>query len=370
MDSNDSASPPRNAPADCRGRILTGDFSTGLQNRVREVVERFRAFDAVGGPAIPYVAAWRADGAAIWYEFAGWRLAHLLGCGCDAAAERFRAGVLERRVFRAPAAGRGVREEILPPAELERQRPGLRAEARRDGTLEAVYKVAGAGGEAVWLKDQARVEYHEADDLFLSLGCLTPISHEMALEDELKSAQEALRVSERKFREQAVRDNLTGLYNTRYLYRALQELIEASRKDGRPFSLIFMDMDNFKAVVDAHGHLNASRTLQEVAGTIRETLPAPAYGVAYGGDEFVAVLPGWDKARALALAEGLRNAVAGARYLTGRGLEVRVQASLGVSTFPEDTEDLTDMLALADQAMFRVKKLGKNSVAGVAPPPP
>lgn len=351
----------------CQGRILAGNFSPGLQARVRELVQRFRAFDEAGSPTIPYVAAWHADGETIWYEFVGRRLALLLGWEDVAAAERFRASVVERRVFRAPVAGLGVREEILPSGELDRQRSGLRDEVRRDGALEAVYKVAAATGEPVWLKDQARVEYHEPDDLFLSMGCLTPVSHEMALEDELKSAQEALRVSERKFREQAVRDNLTGLFNTRYLYRALQELIAGSRRDDVPFSLIFMDMDNFKAVVDAHGHLNASRALQEVAGTIRETLAPPAFGVAYGGDEFVAVLPGVAKGTALALAERLRAAVAEARYLTGRGLCVRVQASLGVSTFPEDAEDLSDMLALADQAMFRVKKQGKNSVAAVNP---
>jgi diguanylate cyclase (GGDEF)-like protein len=354
-------------PEACQGRILGGDFSDDLQTRVRALVQRFQLFDEAGSPAIPYVAAWHAEGQSIWYEFVGRRLALLLGCDCDSTAERFRSSVVERRVFRAPVAGLGVREEILPSEELNRRRAGLREEVRRDGTLEAVYKVAAADAEPVWLKDQALVEYHESDALFLSIGCLTPVSHEMALEDDLKSAQEALRVSERKFREQAVRDNLTGLYNTRYLYRALQELIAGSRGDGSPFSLVFMDMDNFKAVVDAHGHLNASRTLQEVAGTIRETLAAPAFGVAYGGDEFVAVLPGFEKSAALELAERLRAAVAAARYLTGRGLCVRVQASLGVSTFPEDAEDLTDMLALADQAMFRVKKQGKNAVAAVGP---
>jgi GGDEF domain-containing protein len=113
-----------------------------------------------------------------------------------------------------------------------------------------------------------------------------------------KRLEEQLRREHRKLRKLSLLDNLTGFFNTRYLYQALDELISASRDSVTPFSLIFMDMDNFKSVVDTHGHLNGSQALREVARTIKSVIKKPSFGVAYGGDEFVLVLPGLDKAQA------------------------------------------------------------------------
>jgi diguanylate cyclase (GGDEF)-like protein len=188
----------------------------------------------------------------------------------------------------------------------------------------------------------------------------------MEAEEHLKLVQKALRKSEQKFRKQAIHDNLTGLYNTRYLYRALAELIKKSTSHGLIFSLVFMDIDNFKQVVDTHGHLNASKALQEIAATIKTTLRPPAYGVAYGGDEFVLVLPGFDKQQALDMAETIRKRIKETIYLQKAGLKVCISSSLGVSTFPDDADTLTELLALADQAMFSVKERGKDSVCGIS----
>jgi diguanylate cyclase (GGDEF)-like protein len=127
-----------------------------------------------------------------------------------------------------------------------------------------------------------------------------------------------------------------------------------------------MDIDNFKQVVDTHGHLNASKALQEIAATIKTTLEDPAYGVAYGGDEFVLVLPGFDKQQAMGMAETIRKRIKETVYLQKVGLEVSISSSLGVSTFPDDGDTLTDLLALADQAMFSVKERGKDSVCGIS----
>jgi PAS domain S-box-containing protein len=84
-----------------------------------------------------------------------------------------------------------------------------------------------------------------------------------------KRLQEALRREHRKMQKLSLLDNLTGLHNTRYLYQALEKILAESRQSEIPFSLIFMDMDNFKHVVDTHGHLNGSQALREVAQTIR-----------------------------------------------------------------------------------------------------
>lgn len=177
-----------------------------------------------------------------------------------------------------------------------------------------------------------------------------------------KRADEKLRRSRETFRELSVRDNLTGLYNTRYLYQKLDELFADAQKNGMSFSLVFMDMDNFKHVVDTYGHLNGSRALQEVGATIRQSLSEPAFGVAYGGDEFVVVLPGLDKSQAFEKAEEIRSRMRETDYLTSSGYHVRLQASFGIATFPDDAADKDGLLALADQAMFHVKEKGKDAV--------
>jgi diguanylate cyclase (GGDEF)-like protein/PAS domain S-box-containing protein len=177
-----------------------------------------------------------------------------------------------------------------------------------------------------------------------------------------KHLEERLRRSREKFRNLSLKDNLTGLYNTRYLYQALDRLVAESRLSGKPFALVFMDMDHFKRVVDTHGHLNGSQALREVARTIRAAIRKPSFGVAYGGDEFVVVLPGCDRDRALLKAEAIRLKMKQTTYLTGAGLAVKLGASFGLAAFPEDARDRTGLLALADKALFRVKQTGKGGI--------
>ncbi len=162
--------------------------------------------------------------------------------------------------------------------------------------------------------------------------------------------------------EMAVRDNLTGLFNQRYLYPNLKRHIKRCRNTNRPLSLIFMDMDDFKTVVDRLGHLNGSRALSEVAQRIQACLTEPAFGVAYGGDEFVIVLPEINRPQAVNQATQIRRSIKNAPYLTRWGHQVMLTASFGVATFPEDADDGTGLLALADNAMFRVKTTGKDRV--------
>jgi two-component system, cell cycle response regulator len=178
-----------------------------------------------------------------------------------------------------------------------------------------------------------------------------------------KRAEDALRASEERFRDLAVRDNLTGLYNTRYLYDALEALLQASTAAGTGFSVVFADLDHFKEVVDTHGHLNGSHIIQEVAQTIRSCLPEPAWAVAYAGDEFVIVLPGAARGSACEKAEEIRTRIATTDYLASRGAAVRITASFGVVVHPDDAGDLAGLLALADQALFGVKRGGRNAVA-------
>ncbi len=189
-----------------------------------------------------------------------------------------------------------------------------------------------------------------------ALGILTVIADYAAIAVENMRRYEEIQTM-------AHSDNLTGLYNTRYFYRALKSLITKSKASNRTFSLIFMDLDNFKNVVDTYGHLNGSQAIKEVARTIRDTLREPEYGVSYGGDEFVVVLPGYNKIKALWKAEEIRHRMMETEYLSGKGHRVKISASFGVACYPEDATDFQRLLSLADRAMFRVKDEGKNAVA-------
>jgi len=179
---------------------------------------------------------------------------------------------------------------------------------------------------------------------------------------ERKRAEDALRASEERFRELAVLDNLTGLYNTRYLYQALAALVAESAREPSTFSVVFIDLDRFKRVVDRRGHLNGSRAIQEVAATIRSCLRPPACAVAYAGDEFVVVLPGAARAVAVDTAQQIRHRIRETPYLAATGQPVRLAASFGVATFPDDARDLEGLLAIGDQALFSVKRTGRDGI--------
>ncbi len=215
-------------------------------------------------------------------------------------------------------------------------------------------KIRQRDGEPAWILLNVRLNSDNPDE---------PVVEGIAVDHTAyKLAEEELRHSEETFRYLAIHDNLTGLYNTRYLYQSLDRLLKISSADDTRFSLIFMDIDNFKKVVDTYGHLNGSQALQEVAATIRQTLTDPAYGVAYGGDEFVVVLPGFGKSQAMDKAGEIRERMCETVYLSSKGHQVSLRASYGISTYPDDAADMTNLLTLADKAMFRIKESGKDAV--------
>ena len=180
----------------------------------------------------------------------------------------------------------------------------------------------------------------------------------------LHQTQQALKASQAKYRELSFIDDLTGLYNTRYLYQALQQLL--AEHPQHPLTIVFMDIDRFKLVVDTHGHLNGSRAIAELAAVVRPLLPEGCFGVSYGGDEFVVVLTGHDRQAGTERAEQIRIAIAGHRFLTGQQLELRITVSCGVAAYPEDAQTLVDLLGNADHALFETKRRGKNGVVTYA----
>jgi len=153
-------------------------------------------------------------------------------------------------------------------------------------------------------------------------------------------------------------DDLTHLYNTRYLDMVLDREVQG----GRPFTVLFMDLDRFKRVNDEHGHLSGSRLLVEVARVLRSCVRDDDILVRYGGDEYVMLLVGIDSGGGLKVAERIRRAVEDHRFLSREGSRVRITCSIGLASFPEHAQGTAEILDMADRAMYRGKRSSRNVV--------
>ncbi len=157
-------------------------------------------------------------------------------------------------------------------------------------------------------------------------------------------------------------DEVTGFYNPRYLAWQLDQLVPQILAQGGQFSVVFLDLDNFKAVVDTQGHLRGSKVLGEVARVINTVMPPEGSLVRYGGDEFILLLPHTSKPQALALTRNLRDALNRSRFLQEEGVGLELTASYGIATLPEDARDKETLLLIADRAMYRSKGRGKDCI--------
>jgi diguanylate cyclase (GGDEF)-like protein len=160
----------------------------------------------------------------------------------------------------------------------------------------------------------------------------------------------------------SVTDDLTQLFNSRFLHDALRREAKRTLRSGLPLSLLFVDLDGFKAINDIHGHLQGSRALIEAAEVIRGSARETDIVARFGGDEFAVVLPetGVDGARSLA--RRLRDRIARFVFLADRGQGNRITASIGVATMPDVADTVEGLLQAADAAMYRVKVHGKNGI--------
>jgi diguanylate cyclase (GGDEF)-like protein len=159
-------------------------------------------------------------------------------------------------------------------------------------------------------------------------------------------------------RDLAYVDDLTQLFNTRYLDLTLNRELDG----GKPFSVLFLDLDRFKTVNDEHGHLSGSQLLVEVGRVLRSCVRDEDVIVRYGGDEYVVVLVGIDAGGGLKVAERIRRAIEDHRFLSREGGRVRITASIGLASYPEHAARKADLIDLADRAMYRGKRTTRNVV--------
>jgi diguanylate cyclase (GGDEF)-like protein len=160
----------------------------------------------------------------------------------------------------------------------------------------------------------------------------------------------------------SVTDDLTQLYNSRYLSQVLRRETKRATRSGRPLSLLFIDLDGFKSINDRHGHLYGSRALVEAAAVIRASARETDIVARFGGDEFALVLPDTGSDGAVFVGERIREKIAAWSFLRGDGLNISLTVSVGVATLPDAASSAEQLIQAADEAMYAVKDRGKNGI--------
>ena len=176
---------------------------------------------------------------------------------------------------------------------------------------------------------------------------------------------------DREFQQQIHRllahDELTGLLTSKSFFSELRREAARAEAESLPFCVLMMDLDHFKTVNDTYGHLVGSQTLGEIGAVIKNALRAGDVAARFGGEEFAAFLLDADYAQGLVAAERVRSAVQNhdfpaARQDAPEGQTHRITISVGVAAFPDDARDPIHLVELADAALYRAKRSGRNRI--------
>jgi diguanylate cyclase (GGDEF)-like protein len=156
-------------------------------------------------------------------------------------------------------------------------------------------------------------------------------------------------------------DDLTGLYQRRRFDREFDRLLLAAAAGGHPLGLLVMDLDGLKTINDTHGHLFGACAIAEAGKLIGTLLPREAVAGRFGGDEFVAAIPGRDVEGSVEIAQRIVNGLRECR-IEKDGVELRLGISIGVAAFPAHASDSITLFRRADEAMYAAKRAGKGRV--------
>jgi diguanylate cyclase (GGDEF)-like protein len=182
---------------------------------------------------------------------------------------------------------------------------------------------------------------------------------------------------DREFQQQIHRliahDELTGLLTSKSFFSELRREAARAEADSRPFCVFMMDLDHFKEVNDSYGHLVGSRTLEDTGRIIKEALRAGDVASRFGGEEFAAFLLDANYAQGLVAAERVRAAVAAYEFPIVRRdtpdvkATHRITISIGIAAYPDDATDPIHLVELADSALYRAKRNGRNQICAYRP---
>jgi len=166
-----------------------------------------------------------------------------------------------------------------------------------------------------------------------------------------------------RFEELSILDDLTGLYNRRYLFEAFSKEIKRRDRTGKTFSIMMLDLDHFKEVNDEFGHLTGDMVLSKTAKKIKENLRESDMAFRYGGEEFCLMLIDTQIEKAIVMAERLRAEIEKTEYLSVETHgKISVTTSIGVAEFDDTVKDPMKLIGRADHALYNAKEAGRNRV--------
>lgn len=165
-------------------------------------------------------------------------------------------------------------------------------------------------------------------------------------------------------------DELSGLFNYRYLKVALEREIKRADRYQTQLTVMFLDLDNFKSINDTYGHMVGSSLLRELGEQLKRSVREVDVLIRYGGDEYTIILVETSAEVAVRVGERIRRTIADTPFLAREGYQIKLTASIGYACYPEDTTSVQELLMMADRAMYAGKAAGKNCIyrVGAAAP--
>lgn len=332
------------------GRILNRECGAALKEQLIAWIDGFRDMEETGVPVMSYIAAWREKENVIWYEYASERLCELLRCRGSEVADVLRQSVLDRREYHYADPGTEVLEEVITRQELEASRQGLRDAVRRQGGVEAVYKVVVEGRRTLWLKDRAVTRSFAEDGVLVSLGTLTDVTKEMEQKDLLQKI--------------GYFDELTRLPKRNIMQTLLEMSFGQMKKQLiSNFSFLMLALDDFAGIRARFGEAEADRVLAAVAELLSASKRREDEVGRFGGEEFYALSHGGMEG-GRELAERLRRLVAQARFPVA-DTTIALTLSVGVVEATELAKPAIDPLVMrADRRLQEARQQGGNCVVG------